>query len=194
MNDLGQVCGYGDTTVATSSGLALADHAWLYAGSGALVDLGTLGPATGVSLAKSINDSGTVVGYADSSSTLTLAFLYTQGGGMQPLPSFGGSSTEALSVNNLGQVAGVGLTSNGTPHGFLYYSSTKDMVDLGAYKAILVNNSNLVVAVTGSNPNLETFEATGGTSGWVNIGSLGDQGQTLNYNYRLPGPSSGRIP
>ena len=83
MNDLGQVCGYGDTTVATSSGLALADHAWLYTGSGALVDLGTLGPATGVSIATAINDTGTVVGYADSSSTLTLAFLYTQGGGMQ---------------------------------------------------------------------------------------------------------------
>ncbi len=58
MNDLGQVCGYGDTTVATSSGLALADHAWLYTGSGALVDLGTLGPATGVSIATAINDTG----------------------------------------------------------------------------------------------------------------------------------------
>jgi probable HAF family extracellular repeat protein len=173
MNNLSQVCGYGDTTVSTSSGPALANHAWLYTGSGALLDLGTLGPAKGLSIAKSINDSGTVVGYADSSASTTLAFRYTQGGGMQPLPTLGGAITEALSINNLGQIAGVGRISDGTSHGFLYYPSTGQMVDLGVYKALLVNDSSLVVSVTGSYPNLRTFTATGGTSGWVDIGSLG---------------------
>ena len=66
MNDLGQVVGYGDTTVSTSHGIALADHAWLYNGSGPLVDLGTLGAPNSLSSSTAINNSRVVVGYSDS--------------------------------------------------------------------------------------------------------------------------------
>ncbi len=149
MNDLGQVCGYGDTTVATSSGLALADHAWLYAGSGALVDLGTLGPATGVSIATAINDTGTVVGYADSSGTLTRAFVYTQAGGMQDLGIYPGGQSRAMDVNNLGQILGQAKAADGTIHNFIYSASAPlRELDLG-YTPQLINDSDLVVAVTG---------------------------------------------
>ena len=94
MNDLGQVCGYGDTTVATSSGgYALADHAWLYTGSGASVHLGAFGtPSDSLSIATALNNSGMVCGYSDSSDPArsTRAFVYTQAGGMQDLPIFPG--------------------------------------------------------------------------------------------------------
>ena len=60
MNNLGEVVGYADTYTHYS-------HAFLYNGSGPLINLGSFGGDNSISIAKAINDQGMVVGYSDSS-------------------------------------------------------------------------------------------------------------------------------
>jgi len=77
------VVGYANT----SSG---GYHAFLYS-NGFMQDLGTFGGAN--SLADGINDSGQIVGNADtSSSAATHAFLYS-GGAMHDLGTLGGTKS-----------------------------------------------------------------------------------------------------
>src|SRR5271157_4597845 len=60
MNNLGEVVGYADTYTHYS-------HAFLYAGSGPLVNLGSFGGDYSLSVAEAINNQRMVVGYSDSS-------------------------------------------------------------------------------------------------------------------------------
>src|SRR5271166_1931994 len=72
MNNLGEVVGYADIYTRYS-------HAFLYAGSGPLVNLGSFGGDYSLSVAEAINNQRMVVGYSDSSGAGndTRAFLYT---------------------------------------------------------------------------------------------------------------------
>ena len=185
MNGLGQAVGNADTTVSTSSGTVLADHAFLYTGSGALVDLGTFDNGLGQSIAAAINNSGMVVGHSDSSGpgNPTRAFVYTQGGGMKDLGTLGGTQAVAEDINNLGQIVGYAQLANGKYDGFIY-SGSGPMVDLGsAYSPLLINDAGEVVgigSIGGSNTTYGTFVSSGGTGTWSNIGSLGGP-QTYPY-------------
>jgi len=167
INDLGEVLGYGDIYTDYS-------HAFLYTGSGPLVNLGSFGGDYRVSVATAINNSGMVVGYSDSfgSGNPTRAFLYTQSGGMQDLGTLGGAQAEAECINNLGQIVGVAQVASGTYDGFLY-SGNGPMVDLGTYRSILINDTGQVVAVNGPAGSLHTYISSGGTGTWQDIGSLG---------------------
>ena len=98
INDSGQVAGW------ASYGSSYLGHAFLYSG-GTMQDLGTLGTGA-YSWAYGINNSGQVVGasYINSSST-EHAFL-DSGGTMQDLTPVGSAGSEALAINNAGQVVG----------------------------------------------------------------------------------------
>jgi probable HAF family extracellular repeat protein len=78
-------------------------------------DLGTLGLD---SFAKSINDSGQVVGYFETLSGSYDAFLVSGDGPMQDLntlipPGSGWSLWQALDINDLGQIVGYGTNPSG---------------------------------------------------------------------------------
>src|SRR5271166_3994459 len=75
MNNLGEVVGYADIYTRYS-------HAFLYNGSGPLINLGSFGGDYSVSVAQAINDQGMVVGYSNTPGTggTTHAFLYTSAG------------------------------------------------------------------------------------------------------------------
>jgi probable HAF family extracellular repeat protein len=138
-----------------------------------VVDLGSLGG--GSCYAGDIIDSGQVVGLSKTTSGESLAFLLTpedvdgdgtpdlwnrddNGDGandlMVPLGTLGGSSSEACSVNNLGQVVGDSTTDDEPAkyHAFLWPDELGEMIDLGTLggdlsQACSVNNLGLVVGV-----------------------------------------------
>lgn len=101
----------------TSTGMT---HAFLYNGLG-MIDLGTLGME--YSFGTGINDSGWVTGYAFSSAGVGKAFLYLDGvmcDLMDLLVAGHGwtSLYRANSINNLGQITGVGII-DGKSYAFL---------------------------------------------------------------------------
>lgn len=127
MNDLGTLGGTGSVgnginasgQVTGTSSLAgdAQSHAFLYS-NGTMVDLGTLG-GTSYSFGYGINASGQVVGSSQSpvyTSALYHAFIYSDGA-MTDLNSlvqngFGWTLTEALAINDAGQITGVGIHSS----------------------------------------------------------------------------------
>ena len=106
--------------------LASPVHAQLYS----VNDLGTLGGAT--SLARSINNSGTVVGYSDTSGGAVHAFSYS-GGVMTDLGTLGGPNSYAFGINSSGTIAGY-ADYNATDHHAFSYSGGV-MTDLGTLSA-----------------------------------------------------------
>jgi probable HAF family extracellular repeat protein len=85
--------------------------------------LQSFGPFGTVAFA--VNDAGTVVGQSPVANAYKHAFSWTAQGGMKDLGTLGGVESSALSINNLGWIAGTSLTSstNGLLHGFLWTPS-----------------------------------------------------------------------
>lgn len=127
INDLDEVVGYSDTS-------GPPDHAFLWS-SGVMTDLGTL-PGFGHSGAWAINNSTEVVGtsyYGNAGA----AFLW-QNGSMVSLGTLGGNWSNALDINNLGQVVGLSrFSASDENHAFL--------VDNGA----MYDLNNLIAADSG---------------------------------------------
>ena len=197
MNNLGQVVGYGDT-------YTLYSHAFLYTGSGPLVNLGSLGGDSSVSVATGINDQSVVVGYTGTPTSSAQAFIYTQSGGMQNLETLSGSTSvysEALAINNSSQIVGNFETASGGEDGFIY-SGSGAMVDLGPYLPQRINNAGLVAAVLLSGTQCRSYVSSDGTGTWVNIGSLGgsytvpkgmnDSGEIVGYSATTTAYEQGR--
>jgi len=111
LNDSGQVVGYGTTTGGS-------DHAFLWR-NGVLTDIGTL-PGRRESMATDVNERGQVVGVSynvdrDCGSVYEAvcdehAFLW-QNGKLTDLGTLGGKSSEAVAINDRGQVIGWSKTS-----------------------------------------------------------------------------------
>ncbi len=107
INDAGQVVGSSDTATGWS-------HAFITGPNGVgMTDLGTLGGDS--SHALGINDAGQVVGWSHTAAGDQHAFITGPNGiGMTDLNSLvslpgGGVLTEARGINNLGQVAVIGI-------------------------------------------------------------------------------------
>jgi probable HAF family extracellular repeat protein len=103
----------------------VGSHAMCYR-NGLSEDLGTLGGYH--SLARAINGSGQIVGWAETPQLDAHAFLFTSGA-MQDLGTLGGARSEALAINDAGDVVGTAETRNGEEHAFCYRDGR--MEDLG---------------------------------------------------------------
>jgi probable HAF family extracellular repeat protein len=115
INDSGQVVGTAETGATYNprdpkSSSYRISHAFLYSGSGSLQDLGTLGGPN--SYAYDINDSGQVVGTADTPDGFRHPFLYSDGKMIDLYNLIPDSSgwvlAEATGINNSGQIVGTG--------------------------------------------------------------------------------------
>ncbi len=124
-----------------------------------LVALGTLGGST--SFASAINDSGQVVGAAETNQVeylastngterqrnVTHAFVY-EGGKMQDVGTLGGKNSSAAAINDKGQIVGQAETTRGGEHAFLFYlGKMQDLDDHDeSYSwALAINSSGCVV-------------------------------------------------
>ena len=120
VNDLGVTVGW-----ATFPGTQFQAHAVLWASSTSpMTDLGTVGTDT-CSFAFSVNLAGQVVGTSscNPSGSLARAFLWQNGSIVDLNRLIPASATLYLflpaSINDLGEIAGYGLTVNGDLHAFL---------------------------------------------------------------------------
>lgn len=92
-----------------------------------IIDLGTLGGLTSVALG--INESGQVVGSADTNQGLRHAYLWEAGamidlGTLPPEPQ-----SEAWDISEAGHVVGIATVDGGIARGFMWQDGT--MIDLG---------------------------------------------------------------
>jgi probable HAF family extracellular repeat protein len=175
---MGQI-GLANVVIAAAILLAqqLAGAATFY-----VTDLGTLGGAS--SGANGINNSGQVVGQADTADGLSHAFLYSAGR-MSDLGTFGGRQSFASAINDAGQVVGGADVIEGalSSHAFLYSEGT--MVDLGTLGqaqsfASGINSAGEIVGTVvtyGSDYNYHAFLYGGGATSLLGI-SLGGADST----------------
>lgn len=125
INNTGQAVGY--------YALPYGHHrAFLYK-DGSITELGPFGNEA-ISVAVAINDSGTIVGLATDSYTVSSrAFLYSNGV-MTDISPFGSRESYAKDINNHGQVAGEYLSHGGPFHCFV--RSERLITDLGTLAGI----------------------------------------------------------
>lgn len=103
-------------------------HAFSWSLDGGMVDLGTLGGDDGESRATIVNERGQIVG--DASGTAG-TFFWSAETGMIDLGSLGGGATNAVAMNDAGQVVGISRQVDAIkPHAFSW-TLADGMVDLG---------------------------------------------------------------
>ncbi len=110
-------------TAGYSAGGSSGYHAYLFFSGGGSRDLGTLGGAD--SVAQAINDSGQVVGWADTNANGTPSghpFLYS-GGAMRDLGTLGSGFGTAEAISPNGLVVGGSRDANNVLQAFLWYQN-----------------------------------------------------------------------
>lgn len=137
-------------------------------------DLGTLGGNS--SDATGINESGVVVGWAQTATT-THAFRWTSGTGMVDLGTFGGSGSNAADVNDAGAIAGSASTVAGDSHAFRW-TSGGGMVDLGTLggttsRALKISEAGAVIGTSTVASGATHGFYWDATNGMVDLSSVG---------------------
>ena len=102
-------------------------------------------PGFSNALAEGINQAGTIVGYATSSTFLnSRAWIWTQAGGIKPLPDLGGGSSLAMGINTAGVAVGFSADPQQVTHA-VKWTATGAVVDLNPMgatsEALAVNDS-----------------------------------------------------
>lgn len=101
-------------------------RATLFSLNGPPVDLGTLGGFKASAIG--INEDGHIVGFSETASGESHAFLYKDGV-MYDLGTLGGTISNANAINNNGEIVGRSTLANGAIRGFYYKDGV--MTDLG---------------------------------------------------------------
>ena len=120
VNNAGQIVGEVHQTGSTNF------HAVRWVG-GVPTLLGFL-PGGNSSFARSINESGNVVGFARTGAGATHAFLWTPAAGMTDLNTLGGASSAAYDINSNGVIVGSADNASGVRRAFVYSNGV--MTDL----------------------------------------------------------------
>jgi probable HAF family extracellular repeat protein len=126
LDDAGEVVGYADLPPSPPgcSGLTCVHHAFLWK-NGVMTDLGSIG-SDPCSRALSINARGQIVGQTSAvcGAPPTHGFLWEKGGHAVDLntlvaPGSGLALTQPISINDRGEIAGVGTLASGDAHAFV---------------------------------------------------------------------------
>ena len=190
-NNSGYVVGYSRTTPTGTP------HAVLYAPSGGMQDLGTLGGSE--SMAEAINDLGQVVGTAGMPNGVSYAFSWTAAGGMQALPMLKGArEANALGVNRLGDIVGYMVMKDNSTRAVVWpqpvpgkKGAYTDVIELGSLArgatsaATDINDSRTIVGYA-------TDTRAGGSGQFIAV--TWDQQARWKYNPTvLPMPAGVRV-
>lgn len=152
--------------------------------AGTMIDIGTLGGDTG---ANDINDSGQIVGEADTRAGESHAFLWTRKTGMRDLGTLGGPNSSAEYINHRGQVVGWSLTKAGDRHAFLWSPETgmRDLGTLGGDESQVwaINNAGHVVGYARTHEGYQHAFLWTPESGMKDLGTLGgNSSEALDIN------------
>jgi probable HAF family extracellular repeat protein len=118
INNNSLISGTSNASVQEGGRTVIRNRAFISTNGSGLIDLGVL-PGFFESFSYGSNDKDQVVGNSGSR-----AFIWEKGIGMTNLntlisPSLGWTLTEALDINNKGQIVGYGKNASGNIHGFL---------------------------------------------------------------------------
>jgi probable HAF family extracellular repeat protein len=131
------------------------------------------------SKALAVNDAGTIVGFSPAPGARSHAVRWTLAGAITDLGTLGGTNSEAVDINNSGQVIGTSqIAGNAATHAFLL-SSGSGMQDLNAQvganitTVVEINDAGQIVGTyTAPNGQSHAFRYTPG-SGLLDLGTLG---------------------
>ena len=143
-----------------------------------------------------MNGSGEVVGQSENANGLGRAFAWTPAGGIVALGSFNGfDATDALAINDSGQIVGEAVASNqnGPPdpitcceHPFLYSAAGgfTDLGNLGGIEgaATAINANGHVAGWSETPAGVSDLFLWTQAGGMVDLGTLG--GQSLGHRLR----------
>ncbi|HKH93543.1 MAG TPA: PKD domain-containing protein [Gemmatimonadaceae bacterium] len=131
------------------------------------------------SRALALNDAVDIVGYSPTASFGRHAVRWSAGGAITDLGTLGGSNSEAVDINNAGQIIGMSqIAGDAATHAFLW-SSASGMIDLNISTGAAITE---VVEINGAGQIVGTYTNPGGQShafryttgsGLLDLGTLG---------------------
>lgn len=151
------------------------------AAANAMVILDTLPGTTfadGMTGAAAINASGQIAGFASSGTSAAHAVLWNAANAIQDLGTLGGSSSQAIDINDVGQVIGTSALSGDVVSHFFLWSSSTGMQDITSQ----VGTATSLIGINNAGQIAGTFTTSGGLnhafvytpgSGVVDLGTLG---------------------
>jgi probable HAF family extracellular repeat protein len=183
INDSGEVVGW-------SYWVPDAPHAFTWTSAGGIVDLSAV---IGSAAAQSVNKYGAVVGWEQGLTPGTVSVLWTPAGTAN-FP-FSHANSQALGINNQGEVVGVQLDSNGNPNGGYYwngagYAWTTSFTSF--YPLAGINNNGAAAGQAGSVGAYWSAASGLASTGKLSASDSSSVVEGLNDNTYLVGQSGGK--
>lgn len=150
VNDAGQIVGFGQFRADS------LPRAFLYAATGQVTDLGTLGGATPSGSAEAINNQGQIVGFSQNRDGQECAVAYTFAGGVTTIADLGtlpgDVSSRASDINDWGVIVGVSTSAGRVGRAVQWVGGQPTALPgLGGASAgaVAINASGVVVGSSG---------------------------------------------
>jgi probable HAF family extracellular repeat protein len=188
INEQGQVVGWSYTSSAPNTScpgfLPLATGSFIWDKENRMTDLGTLGGTC--TIAKGLNNHGTVVGDYVNDSHIERAFLWENGSIHDLGGTLGGDHTGAEGINDHGVIAGWAyLPGNTTFHAALWrqVGNITDLGALGKDQCSFASSINITGEVVGASLSGCTFDAHTSAFLWA-------RGSIVDLNTLIPAGSA----